>query len=153
MEKMQVGPLTGSYVRDVRVYVYDGKMHPVDSNENAFRIAGTMVFKQAFTAAAPKILEPIYSVDIKVPSDFVGDIMSDLPSRRGVILGSDSEGSYQRVKARMPLAELDKYSTALRSMTQARATFSSEFLEYASVPPSVQTELIDAYKKIAQDEE
>ncbi|MDR0927639.1 MAG: elongation factor G [Ignavibacteria bacterium] len=153
MEKMQVGPLTGSYVRDVRVYVYDGKMHPVDSNENAFKIAGTMAFKDCFTQAAPKILEPIYAVYIKVPSDFIGDIMSDLPSRRGVILGSDSEGSYQRVKARMPLAELDKYSTALRSMTQARATFSSEFLEYASVPPNVQAELIDAYKKISAEEE
>jgi elongation factor G len=153
MEKMQVGPLTGSYVRDVRVYVYDGKMHPVDSNENAFKIAGTMAFKDCFTQAAPKILEPIYAVDIKVPSDFVGDIMSDLPSRRGMILGSDSEGSYQRIKARMPLAELDKYSTALRSMTQARATFSSEFLEYAAVPPTVQAELIEAYKKSTSEEE
>ena len=153
MEKMQVGPLTGSYVRDVRVYVYDGKMHPVDSNENAFKMAGTMAFKECFTGAAPKILEPIYSVEIKVPADFVGDIMSDLPSRRGVILGSDSEGSYQRIKARMPLAELDKYSTGLRSMTQARATFNSEFLEYAPVPPNVQSELIEAYKKISTDEE
>jgi elongation factor G len=152
MEKMQIGPLTGSYVRDVRVYVFDGKMHPVDSNENAFKIAGTMAFKECFTQAAPKILEPIYAVDIKVPADFIGDIMSDLPSRRGVILGSDSEGSYQRVKARMPLAELDKYSTALRSMTQARATFSSEFLEYASVPPNVQAELIEAYKKTSEEE-
>ena len=149
---MQKGPLTGSCVRDVRVYVYDGKMHPVDSNENAFKTAGTMVFKQAFTQASPKILEPIYSVEIKVPSDFVGDIMSDLPSRRGVILGSETEGNYQRIKARMPLAELDKYSSALRSMTQARATFNSEFLEYASVPPNVQTELIEAYKKIAEEE-
>lgn len=152
MEKMQIGPLTGSYVRDVRVFVFDGKMHPVDSNENAFKIAGTMVFKECFTQAAPKILEPIYSVEVKVPSDFVGDIMSDLPSRRGVILGSESEGSYQRIKARMPLAELDKYATALRSMTQARATFTSEFLEYASAPPNVQTELIEAYKKIAEEE-
>jgi elongation factor G len=152
MEKMQVGPLTGSYVRDVRVYVFDGKMHPVDSNENAFKIAGTMAFKEAFTGASPKILEPIYNVDIRVPADFVGDIMSDLPSRRGVILGSDTEGSYQKIKARMPLAELDKYATALRSMTQARATFSSEFLEYAAVPPNVQAELIEAYKKIAEEE-
>jgi len=153
MEKMQIGPLTGSYVRDVRVFVYDGKMHPVDSNENAFKIAGTMAFKECFTQASPKILEPIYNVDIKVPADFVGDIMSDLPSRRGIILGSESEGSYQRIKARMPLVELDKYATALRSMTQARATFTSEFLEYASVPPNVQTELIEAYKKIAAEEE
>lgn len=152
MDKMQVGPLTGSYVRDVRVYIYDGKMHPVDSNENAFKIAGTMAFKECFTKAAPKILEPIYNVEVKVPSEFVGDIMSDLPSRRGMILGSDSEGSYQKIKARMPLAELDKYATALRSMTQARATFTSEFLEYATVPPNVQQELIDAYKKIAEEE-
>ena len=152
MEKMQIGPLTGSYVRDVRVYIYDGKMHSVDSNENAFRIAGTMAFKDAFTQAAPKILEPIYNVEIKVPTDFIGDIMSDLPSRRGMILGQDSEGSYIKVKARMPLAELDKYATALRSMTQARATFSSDFLEYSTVPPDVQTKLIDAYKKIAEEE-
>ncbi len=152
MDKMQFGPLTGSYVRDVRVSVYDGKMHPVDSNEAAFKMAGTMAFKDGFTNAAPKILEPVYSVEIKVPSDFVGDIMSDLPSRRGVILGSDSEGNYQKIKARMPLAELDKYSTALRSMTQARATYSSEFLEYAPVPPNVQSELIDAYKKSSDEE-
>ena len=152
MEKMQVGPLTGSYVRDVRIYVYDGKMHPVDSNENAFKTAGMMAFKDAFTNAAPKILEPIYNVDIKVPSDFIGDIMSDLPSRRGMILGQDSEGNYIKVKARMPLAELDKYATALRSMTQARATFSSEFLEYAAVPLDVQTKLIEAYKKTSEDE-
>jgi len=152
MDKMQVGPLTGSYVRDVRIYVYDGKMHPVDSNENAFKMAGTMAFKDAFTQAAPKILEPIYNVEIKVPTDFIGDIMSDLPSRRGMILGQDSEGSYIKVKARMPLAELDKYATALRSMTQARATFNSEFLEYATVPPDVQTKLIEAYKKISEEE-
>lgn len=152
MEKMQVGPLTGSYVRDVRVSIFDGKMHPVDSNETAFKMAGTMAFKDGFINAAPKILEPIYSVEIKVPSNFVGDIMSDLPSRRGVILGSDTEGHYQKIKARMPLAELDKYSTALRSMTQARATYTSEFLEYAPVPPNIQADLIEAYKKIAEEE-
>jgi elongation factor G len=152
MEKMQVGPLTGSYVRDVRVSIFDGKMHPVDSNETAFKMAGTMAFRDGFINAAPKILEPIYSVEIKVPSNFVGDIMSDLPSRRGVILGSDTEGHYQKIKARMPLAELDKYSTALRSMTQARATYTSEFLEYAPVPPNIQADLIEAYKKIAEEE-
>lgn len=151
MEKMQIGPLTGSYVRDVRVSVYDGKMHPVDSNEAAFKMAGMMAFKDGFTQAAPKILEPIYSVEIRVPATFVGDIMSDLPSRRGMILGSDSEGSYQKIKARMPLAELDKYSTALRSMTQAKATYYSEFLEYAPVPPNVQAELIEAYKKSTEE--
>ena len=152
MEKMQFGPLTGSYVRDVRVSIFDGKMHPVDSNETAFKMAGTMAFRDGFKNAAPKILEPIYNVEIKVPTNFVGDIMSDLPSRRGVILGSDTEGHYQKIKARMPLAELDKYSTALRSMTQARATYSSEFLEYAAVPPNIQAELIEAYKKISEEE-
>jgi elongation factor G len=153
MDKMQFGPLTGSYVRDIRVVVYDGKMHPVDSNEAAFKTAGMMVFKENFTQASPKILEPIYLVDIKVPEDFVGDVMSDLPSRRGVILGIDSEGRYQKIKARMPLAELDKYATALRSMTQARATYTSEFSEYQAVPPNVQQELIDAHKKHQTEDE
>ncbi len=152
MEKMQIGPLTGSYVRDVRIYVYDGKMHPVDSNEAAFKTAGMMVFKNIFTEAAPKILEPIYDVEIKVPEEFVGDVMSDLPTRRGVILGIDSEGKYQKIKAKMPLAELDKYSPALRSMTQAKATYSAEFAEYQTVPPNVQQELIDAYKKSQVEE-
>ena len=110
MEKMQFGPLTGSYVRDIRVAIYDGKMHPVDSNEAAFKTAAMNVFKDNFTQASPKLLEPIYNVEIKVPEDFVGDVMSDLPSRRGVILGIDSEGRYQVIKARMPLAELDKLS-------------------------------------------
>jgi elongation factor G len=153
MEKMQEGPLTGSYVRDIRVTIYDGKMHPVDSNEAAFKTAGMMVFKDNFTQASPKILEPIYNVDIKVPEDYVGDVMSDLPSRRGVILGIDSDGKYQKIKARMPLAELDKYSQGLRSMTQARATYSSEFAEYQSVPPNVQVELIENYKKSQTNEE
>ena len=153
MDKMEVGPLTGSYVRDIRVVVYDGKMHPVDSNEAAFKTAGSMVFKDIFTKANPKILEPIYNVEIKVPEDFVGDVMSDLPSRRGVIQGIDSEGSYQKIKARMPLSEVDKYSTALRSMTQAKAGFSSEFAEYEAVPPNIQQELIDAYKKDQTEEE
>ncbi|MBX3042937.1 MAG: elongation factor G [Candidatus Kapabacteria bacterium] len=153
MDKMQEGPLTGSYVRDIRVTVYDGKMHPVDSNEAAFKTAGMMVFKDNFTQASPKILEPIYNVEVKVPEEFVGDVMSDLPSRRGVILGIDSEGKYQKIKARMPLAELDKYSQGLRSMTQARATYSSEFAEYQAVPPNVQVELIESYKKSQTEEE
>ncbi|MBS4001126.1 MAG: elongation factor G [Desulfobulbaceae bacterium] len=153
MEKMQEGPLTGSYVRDIRVAIYDGKMHPVDSNEAAFKTAGMMVFKDNFTQASPKILEPIYDIEVKVPEDYVGDVMSDLPSRRGVILGIDSEGKYQKIKARMPLAEVDKYSQALRSMTQARATFTSAFSEYQAVPPNVQIELMEAYKKQQSDDE
>lgn len=152
MEKMQEGPLTGSYVRDIRVVIYDGKMHPVDSNEAAFKTAGMMVFKENFIKADPKILEPIYNVEIKVPEEFVGDVMSDLPSRRGVIIGIESEGRYQKIKAKMPLAELDKYSTALRSMTQARATHTQSFSEYQVVPPQIQQKLIEDYKKRQQEE-
>jgi len=153
MEKMEIGPLTGSFVRDIRVYIYDGKMHPVDSNEAAFKTAGRNAFKEAFIGAAPKILEPIYNVNIIVPENYVGDIMSDLPSRRGVILGIDTEGKVQIVRARMPLAELDKYYSALKSITQARGTFTYEFAEYQQVPPNVQQELIEAYKKQAEEEE
>ncbi|MGB9912749.1 MAG: elongation factor G, partial [Candidatus Kapaibacteriota bacterium] len=152
MEKMQEGPLTGSYVRDIRVVIYDGKMHPVDSNEAAFKTAGMMVFKENFVKADPKILEPIYNVEIKVPEEFVGDVMSDLPSRRGIIIGIESEGRYQKIKAKMPLAELDKYSTALRSMTQARATHTQSFAEYQVVPPQIQQKLIEDYKKRQQEE-
>ena len=152
MEKMVIGPLTGSYVRDIRVTIYDGKMHPVDSNEAAFKTAGMMVFKDNFVRAAPKLLEPVYDITVKVPEDFVGDVMSDLPSRRGVIQGVDTEGRYQVIKARMPLAELDKYATALRSMTQARATYTSEFAEYQSVPANVQEELIAEYQKSQEEE-
>jgi elongation factor G len=153
MDKMHIGPLTGSYVRDIRLYIYDGKMHPVDSNEAAFKTAGMMVFKENFIKADPKILEPVYEVEIKVPEDFVGDVMSDLPTRRGLIMGIDSDGKYQKIKSRMPLAELDKYSTALRSMTQARATYTSEFIEYQSVPPNVQMKLMDEFKKAHSDED
>ncbi|MGB9701926.1 MAG: elongation factor G [Candidatus Kapaibacteriota bacterium] len=153
MEKMEFGPLTGSFVRDIRIYVYDGKMHPVDSNEAAFKTAGRNAFKEAFINAAPKILEPIYDVNIIVPEQYVGDIMSDLPTRRGVILGIDVDGKVQIVKARMPLAELDKYYSALKSITQARGTFTYEFSEYQQVPPNVQQELMDAYKKQAEEEE
>ncbi|OGU56686.1 MAG: hypothetical protein A2X64_09355 [Ignavibacteria bacterium GWF2_33_9] len=153
MEKMEFGPLTGSFVRDIRVYVYDGKMHPVDSNEAAFKMAGRNAFKQAFVEAGPKILEPIYDVNIIVPETYVGDIMSDLPTRRGVILGIDVEGKVQIVKAKMPLAELDHYYSSLKSITQARGTFTSEFAEYQQVPPNVQQELMNDYMKQSEDEE
>ena len=153
MEKMEEGPLTGSFVRDVRVFVYDGKMHPVDSNEAAFKTAGRNAFKEAFVQAAPKILEPIYNVEIKVPEQFVGDIMSDLPSRRAVILGIDTEGKMQIIKTKMPQAELDKYYSALKSMTQAKGTFTYDFAEYQALPPNVQQELIETYTKQAQEEE
>ncbi len=153
MEKMHIGPLTGSYVRDIKMYIYDGKMHPVDSNEAAFKTAGRNVFKDIFTKAQPQILEPVYDVTIKVPEEFVGDVMSDLPGRRGVILGIDSEGRYQKINARMPLAELDKYATALRSMTQAKGTHTQKYAEYQVVPANVQQELIEAYKKSQEEDD
>lgn len=152
MEKMQDGPLTGSYVRDIRVSVFDGKMHPVDSNEAAFKIAGMMAFKNAFLEADPRVLEPIYEVEILVPDEFVGAVMSDLPSRRAVILGIESDGHYQRIRAHMPLAELDKYSAALRSLTQGRATYTQRFAEYVPVPPHIQQKLIEEHRAQVAEE-
>lgn len=146
MEKMHNGPLTGSYVRDVRVSVFDGSMHSVDSNDAAFKTAGMMAFKNSFVEADPRILEPIYEVDILVPDDYVGDVMSDLPSRRGVIIGIESDSHYQRIKARIPLSELDKYSTGLRAMTQGRASYTGHFLEYAPVPPDLQHRLMASHQ-------
>jgi elongation factor G len=148
MEKMQEGPLTGSYVRDVRVIVYDGKMHPVDSNDISFKIAGMMAFKEAFHQADPKILEPIYEVEIRVPEELMGDVVTDLQTRRSIILGMDSNGPYQVIKAKTPLAELDKYSTSLRSITQGRGSYSGKFAEYAPVPGEIQRKLGEEYKKM-----
>lgn len=147
MEKMQEGPITGSFVRDVRVIVYDGKMHPVDSNDISFKIAGMMAFKEAFQLADPKILEPIYEIEIFVPEELMGDVVTDLQSRRSVILGMDSKGNYQVIKARTPLAELDKYSTSLRSITQGRGNYTGKFAEYAGVPGEIQKKLAEEYKK------
>ena len=153
MERMHEGPVTGSHVRDVRVSVYDGKMHPVDSNEAAFKTAGRMAFRDAFIKADPQLLEPIFQVEIIMPEEQVGEIMSDLPVRRGEIIGIDADGHYQIVRARMPLAELDKYSTILRSITAGRATFTAEFAEYASVPANIQHELHQEYLKHQTEEE
>ena len=153
MERMQEGPVTGSHVRDVRVSVYDGKMHPVDSNEAAFKTAGRMAFRDAFIKADPQLLEPVFNVEIIMPEEQVGEIMSDLPVRRGEIIGIDADGHYQIVRARMPLAELDKYSTALRSITAGRATFSAEFAEYAPVPANIQHELHKEYLKHQTEED
>lgn len=152
MEKMQDGPLTGSYVRDIRVSVFDGKMHPVDSNEAAFKIAGMMAFKNAFLEAEPRVLEPIYEVLITVPEEYVGAVMSDLPTRRAVILGIESDGHYQRIRAHMPLAELDKYAAALRSLTQGRATYTQRFAEYVPVPPHIQQKLIEEHRAQVTEE-
>jgi elongation factor G len=146
MEKMEEGPLTGCYARDIRVAVYDGKMHPVDSNEISFKLAGLNAFKQAFKNAGPKIMEPIYKVEVLVPSDRMGDVMSDLQGRRAMIEGMSSEGGFEKINARVPLAELDKYSTALSSLSAGRATYSMSFLGYEQVPPDVQEKLLKAYE-------
>jgi elongation factor G len=146
MEKMQVGPLTGSYVRDVRVSVYDGKMHPVDSNDIAFKLAGLQAFRQAFQQASPQILEPIYQVEILCPDELTGPVMGELQTRRGLVEGIEVEGNFQKIIARMPLAEMDGYSSSLRSLTQGRAKFKSKFAEYFPVPYEIQQKLIEDYK-------
>jgi len=141
MEKMEEGPITGSYVRDVRVMVFDGKMHPVDSNDISFKIAGMMAFKDAFMKAEPQLLEPIYDLEVATPEDVMGDVMGDLQTRRSIIMGIDSKGNYQVIKARTPLSELDRYSTSLRSLTQGRANFTQRFVEFAPVPFELQQKL------------
>ena len=153
MEKIEEGPLTGSYARDIVVNVYDGKMHPVDSNELAFKLAGRNAFKEAFKNAGPKILEPIYDVEVMVPAHRMGDIMTDLQGRRAIIMGMDSEGNYQIIKAKVPLAEMNRYSTALSSLTSGSGTYSLAFGEYAQVPPDVQTALLKAYEEQEKEEE
>jgi elongation factor G len=151
MSKMEEGPLTGSYVRDVRVSVYDGKMHAVDSNDMAFKTAASMAFKQAFREAAPKLLEPIYQLIVKTPAEMSGDIMSDLQTRRAQIFGMNSDGHYQFIEARIPLAELYKYSSTLRSLTQGRAKDSRKFFEYAPVPQEIQAQIASGYKEVLEE--
>lgn len=152
MEKMEEGPLTGSYARDIRVFVYDGKMHPVDSNEISFKLAGRNAFKEAFKKAGPKIMEPIYNVEVLVPADYMGDVMSDLQNRRAMIEGMSSEKGFEVIKARVPLAELYKYSTALSSLTSGRATFVMTFADYQQVPMDVQEKLLKAYEESEKEE-
>ncbi|MDR3226429.1 MAG: elongation factor G [Prevotellaceae bacterium] len=152
MEKMEEGPLTGSYARDIKVFVYDGKMHPVDSNEISFKLAGRNAFKDAFKKASPKIMEPIYIVEVFVPSDSMGDVMSDLQNRRAMIEGMNSEKGFEIIKARVPLAEMYKYSTTLSSLTSGRATFTMKFAEYQQVPAEVQDKLLKAYEAEEKDE-
>lgn len=145
MERMESGPLTGSYARDVRVIVYDGKMHPVDSNELSFMLAARHAFSEAFKNAGPKILEPIHDLEVYVPSDFMGDVMSDLQGRRALIMGMDSEAGYQKLQAKIPLKELSNYSIALSSLTGGRASFTTKFASYELVPNDIQQQLIDAH--------
>lgn len=143
--KMEEGPLTGSRCRDIRISVFDGKMHPVDSNDMAFQLASTMAFKTAFRKADPKVLEPIYDLEVLTPEDMVGEVMGDLQTRRAIITGMDGEGHYQKINARIPLAELYDYSSALRSLTQGRAKFKRSFNEYNDTPIDIQKILIDAH--------
>ena len=145
MEKMDQGPLTGSYARDIRVVIYDGKMHPVDSNEISFKLAARNAFKEAFRQAGPKIMEPIYSVEILVPSDCMGSVMSDLQNRRAMIAGMESDKGFDRLNALVPLAELYRYSTTLSSLTSGSATYSMKFGSYEQVPADVQEKLLKAY--------
>jgi elongation factor G len=152
MDKMSEGPLTGSYVRDIAVSIYDGKMHPVDSNDISFKIAGMMAFRDAFHQAEPQLLEPIYDIEIEMPEELMGDVMSELQSRRSVITGMDSRAGYQVIKARTPLSELDKTSVSLRSITQGRARLRSKFSEYLPVPPELQKKLAEEYHKTHHQE-
>ena len=152
MEKMEEGPLTGSYARDIRVVVYDGKMHPVDSNEISFKLAGRNAFKEAFRNAGPKIMEPIYTVEILVPSDKMGDVMSDMQNRRAIIEGMSSESGLDRLTARVPLSEMYRYSTTLSSLTNGRATYSMKFASYEQVPSDIQDKLLKAYADNDKDE-
>lgn len=142
IETMEEGPITGSYVRDLAVCVYDGKMHPVDSNDIAFKIASAHAFTDAFKKARPKLMEPVYEVEVIVPEDMMGDVMTDLQSRRALIQGMDSDNSVQKIKARVPLAELYRYSTKLRSITQGKASHTRSFAGYSPVPPEIQQELM-----------
>ncbi len=144
-EKMSEGPLTGSYARDIRVFVYDGKMHPVDSKEIAFIIAGRNAFKEAFRNAGPKILEPIYNVTVMTPPEYQGAVMSDLQNRRGVLGDMDTDKGFAVLKARVPQAELYRYSTSLSSLTAGSASFEKEFADYQPVPGDVQTKLLAEY--------
>ena len=146
MSRMEQGPLTGSYARDVRVIVYDGKMHPVDSNEISFMLAGRNAFSEAFKNAGPKILEPIYDVEVFVPSDKMGDVMSDLQGRRGMIMGMSSENGYEKLVAKVPLKEMSNYSTSLSSLTGGRASFIMKFASYELVPGDVQDKLMKEFE-------
>ncbi|RMF00409.1 MAG: elongation factor G [Bacteroidetes bacterium] len=142
MQYMEEGPLTGSPCQDIRVCIYDGKMHSVDSNDMAFMIAAKMAFRKAFQTAAPQLLEPIYDLEVLCASDVLGDVMSDLQTRRAMIMGMDAEGHYQKIIAKVPQAEMYLYASTLRSLTQGRAKFSRRFAEFTPTPQEVQREIV-----------
>ncbi len=152
MGRLEQGPLTGSYARDVRVIVYDGKMHPVDSNEISFMLAGRNAFSEAFRNAGPKILEPVYDVVVSIPSDYMGDVMSDLQGRRAMIMGMESDKGIEKLNARVPLKEMSSYSTSLSSITGGRGSFTMKFAEYELVPSDIQDKLLKEYEEQNKDE-
>lgn len=152
MDRMEQGPLTGSYARDVRVMIYDGKMHPVDSNEISFRLAGRNAFSEAFRNANPKILEPVYDVEVLTPADYMGDVMSDLQGRRAIIMGMDSENGIEKISARVPLKEMSSYSTSLSSITGGRSSFTMDFNGYELVPGDVQEKLLKEYAETQHED-
>lgn len=153
MERMNEGPLTGSYARDIVVYIYDGKMHPVDSNEISFKLAGRNAFSTAFKNAGPKIMEPIYDMTVWMPEDMMGPVMTDLQGRRAVIMGMDSEGKNQVIRAKVPLAEIQRYATSLSSITSGRGRFSVKFDAYQQVPSDVQEKLLKEYEESQKEED
>lgn len=153
MERLEEGPLTGSYARDIIVYVYDGKMHPVDSNEISFKLAGRHAFINAFKNAGPKIMEPIYDIAVRMPEDMMGAVMTDLQGRRAVIMGMDADGKYQIINAKVPLSEMDRYSTSLSAITSGRGTFTMKYAEYAQVPGDVQSKLLKEYEEKLKEED
>lgn len=152
MDRMEQGPLTGSYARDVRVCIYDGKMHPVDSNEISFRLAGRNAFSEAFRNANPKVLEPVYDVEVMVPGDVMGDVMSDLQGRRAIIMGMNSANGFEVINAKVPLKEMSSYSTALSSITGGRSSFTMKFASYELVPGDIQEKLLKEYAEKNQED-
>lgn len=153
MERMEQGPLTGSYARDISVYIYDGKMHPVDSNEISFKLAGRHAFITAFKNAGPKIMEPVYDIAIRVPEEMMGATMTDIQGRRAMIMGMDADGSYQIIRAKVPLAEMHRYSTSLSSITSGRGTFEMSYDQYQQVPMDVQEKLLKEYEESLNEED
>ena len=153
MDRMEQGPVTGSYARDVRVCIYDGKMHPVDSNEISFRLAARHAFSEAFNNASPKVLEPVYDAEVLMPADCMGDVMSDLQGRRAIIMGMEEASGLQKINAKVPLKEMSSYSTALSSITGGRASFTMKFASYELVPSDVQEKLHKEYLESSKDDE
>lgn len=152
MERMERGPLTGSYARDIAVYIYDGKMHAVDSNEISFKLAGRFAFITAFKNSGPKIMEPVYDVTVRLPEEMMGNAMTDLQGRRAIIMGMEADGKYQMIRAKVPLAEMYKYSTTLSSITSGRGSYAMKFDAYVQVPSDVQDKLLKAYEEEQEEE-